>query len=110
MIDRFVYISSTKTFAKKSDEIKPREDPNAKRIGTLSVGIMTRKKIRDKKGRVRRKRVEFEAPLMSGQGAMNAVTAIQSFKKDLGNINSRKVKLNAKNYRKIVEAFKLSGK
>lgn len=102
------YDNETRQFAVAKDNSK--NDPKATRIGTLSVGILTRKRVRDRKGRKRRVRVEFDAPLMGGNGAMTPVAAISNLKKELGNIQNRNIKLNPKSFRKITEAFKSSEK
>lgn len=77
---------------------------NIKRIGTLSMGILTRKKIRDKKGRVRRRRVEVSAPLISGvNGAMTTPAAIKAVTSELMPLSNNQIPLTQKRVRKLVE-------
>lgn len=102
------YDNDLRIFSSTNSKDEDKNNSNQKRIGTLSIGILTRKKIRDRKGRVRRVRVEFEAPLMSGAGDMTAVSAISNLKKALGGLPNRSINLNQKSFRKIIEAFKIN--
>lgn len=80
--------------------------PEPKRIGTLSLGILTRKKIRDRKNRVRRRRVEVSVPLVSGvKGAMNTAAAIANVNKELAPLSGNQLPLTPKKFRKIVEVL-----
>lgn len=97
-------IEYTKSFAEKKSTAKT-EDRNSP-IGTISMGIHTRKYIRDRKGRKRRIRVEAESQLMTGPGAMTKVAAINGLKKEFGNMKQTKILLTQEKFRKIMEIFK----
>lgn len=84
---------------------KKAEGKPMKRIGTISVGILTRKYIIDRKGRKRRIRVDFDSPLMQGQGTMNTQSAISNLKKELGDRPTTKLPLTQSKFRKIVEVM-----
>jgi hypothetical protein len=104
-------INYTKLFAKpieKADKTTGKEV--AKRIGTISIGFLTRKKIRDKKGRVRRMRVEWSLPIVEGVGGLNGLTAIKAFRKELDNDKADRITMTPEKVRKITMLFKNKGK
>lgn len=94
-------INYTKAFAAAQQGNKQ----EMRRIGTISVGILTRKYIIDRKGRKRRIRVDFSSPLMSGPGAMTTASAITNLRKGLQDRQSTQIPLTQEKLRKIVEVM-----
>jgi hypothetical protein len=112
MIEDFEYDSKTMSFSEKKKAPTTAHanmgvgKKGGDRIGTLSVGILTRKKVIDRKGRKRRVRVEANSSLVTGPGSLTSLGAISGLKKDLGGRINKKIVLNSANYKKIVNAFK----